>query len=714
MNKVVTLKTENGVAVITFDNPPANALSLNVREGLEEAFAAANADAGICALVIAGGGKAFSAGADINEFAVMLASGKNDSPEMHGFFQQLESNPKPVIMAIHGHALGGGLELAMAGHYRVAAADAVVGQPELNLGIIPGAEGTQRLPRLVGLAKAIELCLTGAPVKAAEAAQLGILDRVIEGDLLAGAVQYAREVAGRTSHPVTSRRTDKLTASAAENDAILKAGREQARKTRRNLYAAQAIMDAFEAAVTLPFDEGCKREREMVGKCFTHDQAKALIHAFLAERAVSKIPGIPSGTPVAEIRKAGVIGSGTMGSGIAMAFANVGIPVLLNDTEEAALERAMGNIRKIYEGSVKKGRFSQEVAEQRIALIHPQTTLAGFEDVDIVIEAVFENLELKKQIFERIDKVVKPSCLLASNSSGLDIDEIAKTTSRPHAAIGTHFFVPANVMRLVEVVRGKFASPETIVSAMALAKKLKKVGVLARSTPGFIGNRMMFPYLREEMLLVEEGATPSQVDGALVEWGMAMGMLAVDDMAGLDTSYKVSLANRHLLKPGTREPLILPKLVQMGRLGQKTGKGWYKYDENRRALPDPEVQAIAEQTAKEAGIQRRTFDNQEIVDRCIYAMINEGARLLEEGCALRASDIDTVYLSGYGFPNYRGGPMWYADTVGLKNILARIEDFRAQHGELLWPHAPLLKRLAEEGRTFASLDEEVAARAARA
>ena len=714
MNKVVSLRNESGVAVITVDNPPANALSPNVRDGLEEAVAAANADAGIRALVIAGGGKAFSAGADINEFAASLAAGKNDSPEMHEFFQQLENNPKPVVMAIHGHALGGGLELAMAGHYRLASADAVVGQPELNLGIIPGAEGTQRLPRLVGLAKAVELCLTGTLVKAADAVNLGIIDRVIEGDLISGAVQFALEVAGNASHPKTSRRSDKLTGSAAENEAILKAGREQARKTRRNLEAALAVIDALEGSVTLPFDEGCKREREIVRKCFTSDQAKALIHAFLAERAVSKIPGIPADTPVAEIRKAGIVGSGTMGSGIAMAFANAGIAVLLNDTEDAALQRAMANIRKIYEGSVKKGRFSQEVAEQRIAMIHPQTTLAGFEDVDIVIEAVFENLELKKQIFAKIDKVVKPTCLLASNTSGLDIDEIAKTLSRPHALVGMHFFVPANVMRLVEVVRGKLAAPETIVSVMALTKRLKKVGVVAGNCPGFIGNRMMFPYLREEMFLVEEGATPAQVDGALQEWGMAMGMLAVDDMAGLDSSLKVNLANRHLLKPGTRLPLILPQLVEMGRLGQKTGKGWYKYDENRRALPDPEVEVLAEKTAKEAGIQRRAIDNREIVERCIYSMINEGARLLEEGHAIRASDIDTVYLAGYGFPNYRGGPMWYADTVGLKNILARIEEFRAQHGELLWSPAPLLKRLAEEGRKFASLDEELAARAVRA
>jgi 3-hydroxyacyl-CoA dehydrogenase len=705
MNNVVKLTKQNDVAIITFDNPPANALSLKVREGLVEAVAAANADAGIRALVITGGGKAFSAGADINEFATALASGKNDSPEMHDFFHQLEDNPKPVVMAIQGHALGGGLELAMAGHYRAALPDAVVGQPELNLGIIPGAEGTQRLPRLVGLAAAVDLCLGGAPVKAAEAVKLGILDRVIEGDLLAGAAQFAREVAGKTSHPKTSGRTDKLAAGASEHAAILKAGRDKARKTRRNLNAAVAVIDALEAATTLPFDEGCKREREIFQKCFTSDQAKSLIHAFLAERGVSKIPGLPS-VPPPEIRQAAIIGSGTMGSGIAMVFANVGIPVLLTDSNKEALNRGVATIRKNYENSVKKGRFTQQVAEERIGLIKAQPNMDGFENADVIIEAVFESMDLKKQIFTQIDKIAKPSCLLASNTSSLDIDEIAKITSRPQSVVGLHFFSPANVMRLVEVVRGKLIGKETIAAAMALTKRLKKVGVLVGNNPGFVGNRMMFPYMREAQFLLEEGATPSQVDGALFDWGMAMGILAVDDMAGIDTAYKVNAANKHLRKPGVRVPLVLDKLYEMGRLGQKTGKGWFVYDENRRAMPDPEVEALIEKTAKDAGIQRRKIDNQEIIERCVYVMINEGARILEEGHALRAADIDTVYLSGYGFPNYRGGPMWYADTVGLEKILRCIEEFHKQHGEL-WAPAPLLQKLVQQGKTFAALDQQV-------
>jgi 3-hydroxyacyl-CoA dehydrogenase len=705
MNDAVKLSKDNDIAIITFDNPPANALSLNVREGFVSAVTAANNDPSVRAIVIRSGAKLFSSGADINEFAESLASGKNDSPEMHGFFQQLENNPKPVVMAINGMALGGGLELAMAGNYRVAAPDVLVGQPELNLGIIPGAEGTQRLPRLVGLAKAVDLCLSGAPIKAPEALQLGLIDRIIEGDLLAGAVQFAREVAGKPA-PKASQRTEKL--AGADNAAILAAGRATAKKTRRNQTAPIALLEALEAAVTLPFDEGCKRERELFQKCFTSDQAKALIHAFLAERAASKIPDVPADTPVAEIRKAGIIGSGTMGSGIAMAFANAGIPVLIMDSDRAALDRGMGNIRKLYEGSVKKGRFSQAVMDERLGRITPQTDLKGYEDVDIIIEAVFENMDLKKSIFSQIDKIAKPSCILASNTSSLNIDEIAQTTSRPEKVIGLHFFSPANVMRLVEVVRGKLVSKPTIATAMALTKKLKKVGVLVGNCPGFVGNRMMFPYMREAQFLLEEGATPTQVDGAMFNWGMAMGILAVDDMAGIDTAVKVNEANKHLLKPGQRVQLVINKLYEMGRLGQKTGKGWFKYDENRKASADPEVEALIEKTAKEAGIKRRTISDQEIVDRCVYAMINEGARILEEGHALRAGDIDTIYLNGYGFPNYRGGPMWYADTVGLKNVLARIEEFHKEHG-MLWEPAPLLKRLAEQGKTFASLDEKVSA-----
>jgi 3-hydroxyacyl-CoA dehydrogenase len=631
---------------------------------------------------------------------------------MHPYFKRLEDSAKPIVMAIHGSALGGGLELAMAGHYRVATADAVVGQPEVNLGIIPGAEGTQRLPRLAGLAKALELCISGQILKASEAAALGIIDRVVEGELLAAAVRFAREVPADTRGRKTSQVRDRLGPADSFPD-LLKAGKEQARRTRRNSLAALAVVDALEGAVTLPFDEGCKRERELFTKCFASDQAKALIHAFLAERGVSKIPGIPAQVSARVVRQAAIIGSGTMGSGIAMAFANAGIPVLLTDSDPAAIDRGMANIRKNYENSVKNGRFSPATMQQRLDLIRPQPTWSGFEEADVILEAVFENIDLKKRIFAQIDKVAKPSCLVATNTSSLDIDELAQATSRQEAVIGLHFFSPANVMRLVEVVRGKFAGPETIVTAMALAKKLKKVGVLVGNNPGFVGNRMMFPYMREAQFLLEEGATPSQVDGALYNWGMAMGILAVDDMAGIDTAYKVNEANKHLRRPGVRVPLVLDQLYHMGRLGQKTGRGWFLYDQNRRSSPDFEVEALIEKTAKEAGIPRRKIHDEEIIQRCIYAMINEGARILEEGHALRAADIDTIYLTGYGFPAYRGGPMWYADTIGLPEVLNRIVQFHEQQGEL-WTPAPLLERLVAEKKTFAALDAELSERAAHA
>jgi 3-hydroxyacyl-CoA dehydrogenase len=710
MSNVVKLVKDNDVAVITFDNPPANALSPSVREGLEKAIAEAAADSGIRAIVVTGGGKAFSAGADINEFAENLAAGRNDSPEMHDLFQQFENSAKPVVMAIQGHALGGGLELAMAGHYRVAMADAVVGAPELNLGIIPGAEGTQRLPRLVGLAKAIDLILDGKPIKATEAQNLGIIDIVVESDLLPNAVDFARQMADRKSHPKTSKRTEKLEANVAEHAAILAAGRDKAKKNRKNQTAPLAALAALEAAVTKSFDEGCKVERDLSRECFSGDQAKALIHVFLAQRAVSKIPDIPANTPLVNVKKAGVIGAGTMGSAIAMVFANADIPVLLTDAIPEAIERGMNNIRKNYETSVKRGRFSQEYVDQRLALIHPQPTKAGYEECDIVVEAVFEKLELKRAIFTEIDKIAKPGAILATNTSSLDIDEIAKATSRPQCVIGLHFFSPANVMKLVEVVRGKLVNKETVASAMALTKRLKKVGVLVGNNPGFVGNRMMFPYMREAQFLLEEGATPWQVDEALRDFGMAMGIMAVDDMGGIDVAHNVNEANKHLRKPGQRWPLVLEELYAMGRLGQKTGKGWYKYDENRKASPDPEVEALIEKMAKAAGIPRRKIEAQEIVERCIYVMINEGALILEEGHALRAGDIDTVYLNGYGFPSYRGGPMWYADTVGLKKVYDKIEEFHKQHG-MLWEPAPLLKKLALAGKTFASLDDAKAAAA---
>jgi len=699
-SQLVSFAVDQGVGVIIIDNPPVNALSPGVPEGIASAIEAAERDASVRVIVILGAGRTFIAGADIKELE-KAAAGHATPPKLRTLLTQIEDCGKPVIMALHGTALGGGLEVAMAGHYRVASPDAQMGQPEVNLGIIPGAEGTQRLPRLVGIAAAIEMCVSGKPIPAAQALSLGLIDRIIEGDLRAGAVAFAREMADRP-HPKTRERQEKL-GSAAVNAPLFAAGREQARKTRRNQTAPLAAVDAIEAAAALPFDEGCRKERELITECLASDQCRALIHAFFAERAVAKIPDIGKDVAPVSISNAAIIGAGTMGGGIAMALANVGIPVRLKEADAAALDRGMATIRKNYEGSVKKGRFSQQVMDERMALIHPQLDYEGFDKADLVLEAVFENLALKKQVFGEIDRIAKPDAVLASNTSTLDIDQIASATSRPERVVGLHFFSPAHVMRLVEIVRGKATAKPLIATALALAKKLKKVGVVVGNCHGFVGNRMMFPYMREAQFLVEEGATPEQVDKALTDWGMAMGIFAVDDMGGIDVLWRVRQEAKHLEKPGARRPLVHDKLYEMGRLGQKTGAGWYRYDENRRASPDPEVLALIEKTAREAGIPRRNITAEEILERCLYVMINEGARILEEGYALRAADIDVIYLTGYGFPAYRGGPMWYADTVGLKKVYNRIEDFHRQHGAL-WAPAPLLKRLAEQGGTFAAYD----------
>ena len=574
MNKLVAFDKQNDIAVITVQNPPVNALSPGVPEGLASGIDAAQADAGVRAIVIIGGGRTFIAGADIKELE-QAAAGRGSAPKLHDLLRKLEDSPKPVVMAIHGTALGGGLEVAMAGHYRVATPDAQVGQPEVNLGIVPGAEGTQRLPRLTGVPMAVDLCVSGKPIPAPEAAKLGLIDSIIDGDLLTGAIQFAGEKSMQGPHPKTRERNEKL-GSPVENVALFAAAREQARKTRRNMIAPLKAIDALEAAVALPFDEGCQREREIITECLASDQCRALIHAFFAERTASKIPGLSKETPAFPIRKAAIVGAGTMGGGIAMAMANAGIPVLLKDADQAALERGMANIRRNYESSVKKGRFSQNVMDRRLALIQPQVSYDGVPTADLVIEAVFENMALKKQVFAELDRIAKPDCILASNTSTLDIDEIAASTSRPYMVIGLHFFSPAHVMRLLEIVRGKATDKHVIATALALAKTLRKVGVLVGNCWGFVGNRMMFPYMREAQFLVEEGATPQQVDQALYDWGMAMGIFAVDDMGGIDVQWRAREEHKRAEKTGARTPLVLDKLYQMGRLGQKTGAGWYR------------------------------------------------------------------------------------------------------------------------------------------
>jgi 3-hydroxyacyl-CoA dehydrogenase len=706
MSSLIRVGKENDIAVITIDNPPVNALSPGVPEGIWTAIDEMNDDPAVKAAVVIGAGRTFVAGADIKEFGKVTSGGPRRS--LLPLLLRIEDSGKPVVMAIHGQAFGGGLELAMAGHYRVASPTAQLGQPEVNLGIIPGAAGTQRLPRLAGVAKAVEMCSGGKPISAGEAAALGLVDRLIEGDLLTGAVAFAREVVGK---PLSKTRTraEKL-GTALENAAIFTAARDGARRKQRGLKAPLAAIDAVEAATKLPFEEGCQAEAKLFVDCLFSDQSKALIHVFFGEREVAKIPDVPKETPVIPVNRVAVVGSGTMGGGIAMVFANAGVPVLLKDVDEPTLDAGMTKIRKNYASSVQRGRFTQAFVDERLQLLTPVLSYEAFAEVDMVVEAVFEGMALKKTIFADLDRFCRPGAILASNTSTLNIDEIAAATSRPEAVIGTHFFSPANVMRLLEIVRGKRTSKEVIATCMNLSKKLGKIGVLVGNCRGFVGNRMFGPYRREAQFLVEEGADVTAVDQALVDFGNAMGPLATGDLAGLDVGWRIRKEYRHLERPGIRQPFAEDRLCEMGRYGQKTVRGWYLYDENRRASADPELPALLRKWSAEAGIPQRQISAEEIVDRCVYALVNEGARILEEGYALRAVDIDIIYLNGYGFSAYRGGPMWYADTVGLQKVYQRICEFHQQHGEL-WTPAPLLKRLAEAGRTFAEFDKKQVAAA---
>jgi 3-hydroxyacyl-CoA dehydrogenase len=707
MTDLVQLTKDDGIAVITINNPPVNALSPGVPEGISEALDQIVRDDSVKAAVLIGGGRTFVAGADIKEFGKMT-SGKSRGPGLLPLLLKIEDSSKPVVMAIHGTAFGGGLELAMAGHYRVVVPSAQVGQPEVKLGLIPGAAGTQRLPRLAGVAKAVEMCVSGNPVKAEEALKSSIVDRIIEGDLLAGAVAFAREAASKPARK-TRERNEKL-GNAAENAQIFSSARETAAKKQRGLLAPVAAIDAVEAATKLSFEEGCKLEQKLFIECLFSEQSKSLIHVFFSEREVSKIPDVPKETPIIPIKSAAVVGAGTMGGGIAMVLANAGIPVLLKDADQPALDRGLATIQKNYANSVQRGRFSQQVAEERFKRITPTLTYDDFSSVDLVIEAVFEGMALKKDVFKELDRVCKPGAILASNTSTLSIDEIAASTSRPASVIGTHFFSPANVMRLLEIVRGKATSKEVIATCMQLSKALGKVGVLVGNCRGFVGNRMFGPYRREAQFLVEEGASVEAVDRALSDFGMAMGPLATGDLAGLDVGWRIRKEYRHLEVPGIRQPFTEDRLCELGRYGQKTGAGWYKYDDQRRATPDPLVAELIAKWVAEAGIAQRQISAKEITDRCLYALVNEGARILEEGYALRASDIDIIYINGYGFPAHRGGPMWYADTVGLKQVYERVSEFQRQHGEI-WQPAPLLKRLAEQGKTFAEFSRDQVATA---
>jgi 3-hydroxyacyl-CoA dehydrogenase len=690
VSDLVNVSRDGDVGIITIDNPPVNALSSEVIAGLRAAFGAFLADLAVQAFILTGTGRAFCGGADIKEFA-HLRSGKVTAGDVFNpLLNSMEESAKPVVAAINGICFGGGLELAMACHYRIASASAQVGQPEVKLGLIPGAGGTQRLPRLAGLAKAAELCAGGNPIGAAEAKAIGVVDEVVQDNLLPAAIRFIR---GRSGPP---RRTRDLTLVAVPTGPTVAEIRHKATR----LLAPRKAIEAIEAAARLPFVEGLKVEAKLFQECLLSDQSKSLIHVFFSEREVSKVPGLPK--DALPVRRAAVVGAGTMGAGIATVYANAGIPVILREVAQDALDRGMQSIQKTLAASVQKGRLTQGDMDRRLALIRPTLTIDGFGDADIIVEAVFENMELKKRVFSELDKAVRPNAIMATNTSTLDVDAIAAATSRPQQVIGHHFFSPANVMKLLEIVRGKATSPTVIATSLALAKTLGKVGVLVGNAWGFVGNRLFFPYLREAQLLVEDGATVESVDAALTDFGMAMGPFAVDDLAGIDVGWRVRQEYPQLSPAGERSPLVADKLFEMGRYGQKTGSGWYRYD-GRTPVVDPVVTNLIEETARAAGISRRSVPAAELVERPVYALINEGAKVLEEGIALRAADIDVMYIYGYGFPPHRGGPMWYADTVGLKTVLERVRQFEREHGAA-WKPAAMLVRLAEEGRTFAEYD----------
>ena len=696
MSDLVQFSKRGAVGVITVTNPPVNALSIGVPDGIIAGVEASEADPEISAMVLIGDGRTFIAGADIREF------NKPRPPEAKSLADVMacfEAATKPVIIAIHGTALGGGLECAMSGHYRCAVASAKVGQPEVKIGIIPGAGGTQRLPRLVGVEKGLEMCVGGEPISAGAAHKLGLIDEMIGGDLLDGAVAYAERLVAEGA-PLKRVRDDDSKVKGAD-PALFEGFRKAIARKARGYLAPWKCIDAVEAATQLDFDAGMARERELFNECLASPQAKGLMYSFFAERAANKVSGITKETPVAKVARGGVIGAGTMGGGIAMNFANAGIPVRITDATQEALDGGLAKIRSNYERSVKSGRFDMAEVDRRMALIEPTLDMADFGDVDYVIEAVFEEMEIKRDMFRRLDAACKPDAILASNTSYLNIDEIAGETGRANQVLGTHFFSPANVMRLLEIVRGTKTDPTTLATTIQLAKAMRKVGVVVGVCDGFVGNRMLSGYFRQSNMLALEGAAPQKVDQVMYDFGFAMGPFAVGDLAGLDIGFR-SRKDRGTVH---QEPFsrVADQLCEQGRYGQKTGAGWYRYEPgNRTPQPDPEVDVIIEAVAADLGITRREISDEEIIARCMYPLVNEGARILEEGFAERASDIDTIWLNGYGFPPYRGGPMFYADQVGLDNVLATIEKFHAAHGSA-WEPAPLLRKLAAEGKGFGDL-----------
>ncbi len=683
LSESVTLDREGDVAVITIDNPPVNALSWHVRQGLADGFAQA-VEGGASAIVLICAGRTFIAGADISEFGQ-----KPQGPSLHDTQLAMENAPVPVIAAIHGTALGGGLEVALCAHYRVALDSSKFGLPEVNLGLLPGAGGTQRLPRLVGVPKALDMMTSGRHIGAAEALGDGLIDEMVEGDhdaLRNAALAFAARAVANNMPLAKVRDRDEKVVEARGNEQLFADFRATIARKTRGFLAPEYNVRCVEAAANLPFDEGLQVEAELFRELVTGSQSAAQRYYFFAERAANKIPDVPKDTPLVDIQRVGVLGAGTMGGGIAMNFANIGIPVTIVERDLESLDRGLGVVRKNYERSRST---TAEQVEQRMSLLTGSTDKADFADCDLVIEAVFEDMELKKSVFAELDQICKPGAIMASNTSFLDIDEIASATSRPESVIGMHFFSPANVMKLLEVIRGEQTSASVIATAMALGKQIKKVAVLSRVCPGFIGNRILAQRRFEADRLILEGATPEQVDRVLYDFGLPMGPFAMMDLAGLDIGWKAETSNSSTVRD---------ILCESGRRGQKNGRGYYTYDpETRAATPDPEVVAMIREFAVSKGYEQREVTDQEVLERCLYPMVNEGAKILDEGVAIRGSDVDVVWVNGYGWPVYRGGPMFWADSVGLPEVVAKIREYGERLDGDHWELSPLMEKLATEG-----------------
>jgi len=682
-------------AVITLDSPPVNGLGAALRSDIVAALDRALADQDVKAIVVTGNDKAFSGGADVKEFGTPNAARE---PRLTAVIAALEASPKPVVAAVAGVCMGGGLELAMGAHYRVGRADAQIALPEVKLGLLPGAGGTQRLPRAVGVETALNMITSGATVPAARLKGTALFDEVVDGDPVPAAIALAEKVAGGQL-PLKRLRDVKL--KDPQGEPFMQFARNTVGAVAGPYPAPLKCVEAVGWALTRSFDEGIRLEREAFVSLMATPEARALRHVFTAERAARKIPGLPDGTALRAIRKVGVIGAGTMGGGITMNFLNAGVPVVLLEMKQEALDKGLGIIRRNYENSAKKGKLTAEQVEQRMALITPALDYAPFADVDLVIEAVFENMDVKEQVFRQLDEVCKPGAILASNTSYLNIDRIATFTKRPADVLGLHFFSPANVMRLLEIVRGAKTAPDVLATCVELAKKIKKVAVVAGVCDGFIGNRMIARYGAAAQGLINAGALPQQIDGALQKFGLAMGPFRMGDLAGLDIGW--ATRKRRAAEAGVEmKPIVADKLCEASRFGQKTGAGWYRYEAGKRdPIPDPLTEQLISDYRAANGITPRQIGDEEIVERCIYALVNEGARILEEGIAARASDIDLVYLNGYGFPAHRGGPMLHADIVGLPNVVRSLRRFAAEPGaDASWQPAPLLLQLAEAGKTF--------------